>query len=264
MMMSEQEQKNLIYEIFDPSLPRLGPGDEASTTKALHTLLSAVFPGEDSSRSGKLRILDIGCGNGAQTIPLARHTRGTILAVDNHQPYLDELQRRAEAEGVSDRVRPCLGDMRDLELNQEAFDIIWSEGALYVMGFREGLAACRRLLAPRGALAATELSWLKPDPPDACRTFFADEYPVMADVETNLATIKTCEYDVLGHFALPESAWWNGYYHPLEERLRSIWKKYATDPEKLEVVESVQVEIEWYRECSGYYGYVFYLMQRRP
>ena len=261
--MNEQEKIEFFFEIFHATLPRLGPGDDASTKKALSALLSSgIRQGDDSPRSIKLRILDLGCGNGAQTIQLAKHTGGTILAVDNHQPYLDELRRWAEAEGVSDRIQPYLRDMRDLGLEKEAFDVIWSEGAIYIMGFRDGLVACHRLLAPRGALAATELSWLKPDPPDECRKFFSDEYPAMADVDTNLATIKACEYEVLGHFALPESAWWDGYYHPLEERLQSIREKYATDQEKLEVVESTQVEIEFYRKYSSYYGYVFYLMQR--
>ena len=40
------------------------------------------------------RILDIGCGNGAQTLCLAATLGGRITAVDNHQPYLDELERR--------------------------------------------------------------------------------------------------------------------------------------------------------------------------
>ncbi len=32
--------------------------------------------------------------------------------------------------------------------------------------------------------------------------------------------IRACDYEVLGHFTLPESAWWEPYYQPLEERLR--------------------------------------------
>ena len=65
-----------FHEIFDPSLPRLGPGDNASTMRALDTLLSARKETRDSPA---LRILDIGCGNGTPTIQLAKHTTGTIV-----------------------------------------------------------------------------------------------------------------------------------------------------------------------------------------
>jgi cyclopropane fatty-acyl-phospholipid synthase-like methyltransferase len=211
---------------------------------------------------GQHRILDIGCGNGAQTIQLAKHTNGTILAVDNHQPFLDELERRAEAEGVSEKITVCLKDMRALGVEEGTFDLIWSEGALYIMGFGKGLATCHNLLRPGGLLAVSELSWLRSDPPAECQQFFTNEYPAMVDIDTNAATIERCRYEALGHFTLPESAWWVPYYAPLEGRLRSPREEYATDPERIEVIESIQLEIEVYRRYSAYYGYVFYLMQR--
>jgi len=36
--MNQQEQMEFFYEIFDASLPRLGPGNDASTKKALELL----------------------------------------------------------------------------------------------------------------------------------------------------------------------------------------------------------------------------------
>lgn len=39
----------------------------------------------------KPRILDVGCGPGAQTIDLSRLANGTIMAVDNHAPFLQSL-----------------------------------------------------------------------------------------------------------------------------------------------------------------------------
>jgi len=92
--MDQQEDMQVFYEIFDASLPRLGPGDDASTRRALSTLLSARPRGGDVASAARLRVLDIGCGTGAPTIQLAKLIDGTILAVDNHQPFLDELQRR--------------------------------------------------------------------------------------------------------------------------------------------------------------------------
>src|SRR5262249_11799155 len=56
--------------------------------------------------------------------------------------------------------------MSALDFPDASFDLIWSEGAIYVMGFAEGLRAWKRLLKPHGAIAVTELSWLGPDIPE--------------------------------------------------------------------------------------------------
>ena len=74
--MDSQEQMNFFHEIFSASLPRLGAGDDASTKKALAMLLETKSSAEDASRSRKLRVLDIGCGNGAPTIQLAKDITG--------------------------------------------------------------------------------------------------------------------------------------------------------------------------------------------
>lgn len=256
--MDTREQTEFFYEIFDASLPRLGPGDEASTQRALNTLLA-----ENTAGARPIRILDIGCGNGPQTVVLAQHTNGSILAVDNHQPFLDELQRRAAAAGVSGKIQVSLRDMRTLTKDEGPFDLIWSEGAIFIMGFREGLAAWHSLLTLDGGLAISELAWLKSEPPADCRQFFANVYPAMTSIEANLATIESCGYEIVGHFAQPESAWWEPYYHPLEERLRVLRKRYNGDAEKRSVIESIQMEIDVYRKYSTFYGNVFYMMRRR-
>jgi len=124
--MDSEQLPAFFYEIFDASLPRLGPGDEASTLKALSQLYPAHPRPADRAVARTGRILDLGCGNGAQTLVLARHTDGPILAVDNHQPYLDELQRRAAAAGVAGRIRVSLRSMRSLGAGDGPFDLIWS------------------------------------------------------------------------------------------------------------------------------------------
>jgi len=261
--MDSDKLPEFFYEIFAASLPRLGPGDEASTLKALDMWRAAGPQRENRAADRATRILDIGCGNGAQTLVLAQHTEGSILAVDNHQPFLDELQRRAEAAGVSGRIQVSLRDMRSLNRGDGPFDLIWSEGALFVMGFRAGLAACHSLLAPGGGLAASEMCWLRPDPPDACRQFFAAAYPALTDIETNLASIRACGYEVVGHFTQPESAWWEPYYQPVEERLGRLRKQHTADEEKLSMIEGIQKEIDLYRQYAAFYGNVFFVVQRR-
>ena len=260
--MNEQEQMQFFYEILDSSLHRLGPGTDASTLKALNILLSASPRSEARAGQPWPSVLDLGCGTGAQTLVLARHLDGTIVAVDNQQPFLDALRRRAEAEGVGGNIVTRLEDMRTLELNEGSFDVIWSEGALFCMGFREALTKCRPWLAKDGFLAASELCWLRPNAPSECRTFIEGRYPVIADVDANLSAMRAAGYTVLDHFVLPESAWKDEYYAPLECRLQMLRERHAADSERLGMVEFMQTEIDNYRKYSAYYGYVFYVMRR--
>ncbi len=257
--MNEQDFLKRIHWVFDASLPRLGPGDELSTQKALGLALAGR---PVNGASEQLRILDLGCGNGAQTLHLVKHVRGDILAVDNYQPYLDELKRRAEFAGVSKRIRIQFGDMREVQFAEGSFDLIWSEGALNLMGFSDGLAVCHRLLAPGGQLAVTELCWLKPDPPGECRDYFMQEYPAIKSVDDNLRLIADCGYKVLGHFPLPRSSWWEQFYQPLENRLRELRGQPSTVAEKLAFVETMEKQIEIFRKYFGSYGYEFFVMQR--
>jgi cyclopropane fatty-acyl-phospholipid synthase-like methyltransferase len=261
--MDSNELPEFFYKIFDPSLPRLNPGDEASTLRALNMFRSVGSGSQGQTALNFRRILDLGCGCGGQTLTLARHTKGPILALDNHQAYLDELRRRADAAGLSGRIQPVRKDMRTLTADDGPFDLIWSEGALFVIGFREGLTACHSLLTPGGGLAASELCWLRPDPPADCRQFFAEGYPAITDVPAALSVIRDCGYELLGHFPVPESAWWTSDYQPVEERLRWLRQQQAGNAENLAMIEAIQKEIDMYRRYCAYYGSVFFVMRRR-
>jgi SAM-dependent methyltransferase len=242
-------------EIFDEihaGLPRQGPGDDHSTARALARMTALpAYP----------RILDVGCGPGAQTLILARLTTGTVTAIDNHQPFLNELERRAEFAALADRVEAINADMRALDFPAGAFDIIWAEGSIYVVGLEAGFEAWRSLLKAGGYLAVTELTWLKTDPPSEVRAFWEGNYPSMQDVECNLKMIRGTGCEIIDCFELPETAWWEEYYRPMEERLESLRRKYKSDDEALALIQERRREIDLYQQFSEYYGYVFYISQ---
>lgn len=243
---------DVFFEIHN-NLPREGPGSDACTARAL-----AMIP----ALPDQPEILDVGCGPGAQTLVLAKHTGGHVIAIDTHQPYLDELTRRAGHAHLRHRITPQNASMFTLDFDDEQFDLIWSEGAIYIMGFREGLEAWRRFLKPGGALALTEMTWLTDTCPDELQAFWQAAYPAITSIDENIALLQTAGYRYIDHFVLPEAAWWDEYYIPVEHRLATLRRQYRDDAEALAVLDDEQHEIDLYRKYSEQYGYVFYIMTR--
>lgn len=242
---------NVFFEIHK-DIPREGPGDNESTKRALSYL---------KNLPDNLLVLDIGCGPGMQTIEIAKNIQGKIIALDNHPQFLDELQSRAQKEQLTHKIEPKIGDMFDLRFDNEYFDLIWSEGAIYLIGFERGLKEWKKYLKIGGYLVVSEISWLKETIPDELLKFWSDSYPDIQSVAENLSIIEKSGYKVIGHFTLPESAWFDDYYIHLEERIQKLQKKYLGDRNALEILNSEKYEIELFKEYSDYYGYEFYIMQ---
>jgi SAM-dependent methyltransferase len=183
----------------------------------------------------------------------------TICAIDKHVPFVEETNRRAAALGVSDRVRAVQGDMRSLEFPPNSFDLIWCEGAAYIIGVERALRSWRSLLRPGGKLAMSEAIWLQPNPPPEIARCWSEDYPDMGDAESCKRSVRDCGYQLLGDFVLPAAAWWE-YYTPMEQRLRLLAPKYAGDPFAESVLRESAEEIENYRNYGTYYGYLFMVM----
>ena len=124
-----QEQMALMFSFFE-GLQRKGPGSDASTLQAL-TMLGEIPP--------QPRIVDFGCGAGAASLALAGELDCTITAIDIHAPFLKEVEERADRLGLSHRISTLQADMANPPLSAGSVDLIWSEGAVYNLGFERGL-----------------------------------------------------------------------------------------------------------------------------
>ncbi|GAB1539884.1 class I SAM-dependent methyltransferase [Scytonema sp. NUACC21] len=242
---------DIFFEIYK-DLPRQGPGNNESTRKVF-SLLTDLPP--------KPSLLDIGCGSGMQTLELAKLTDGTIAAVDNHSPYLEQLNSQILAEGLAEKVVTANASMFSLKFEAKSFDVIWSEGAIYIIGFEKGLQTWRPLLKDKGHLVVSEISWLKSNPPTEVQKYWEANYPGIKSIESNLRMVEDLGYRKIGLFVLPESGWWDNYYTPLEKRIGLLREQYKDNEAMNRELDNSLLEIEFYRKYSDWYGYVFYLMQ---
>jgi len=234
-------------------LPRQGPGSNECTRKAFSRLKDLTERPE---------ILDIGCGSGRQTIELARICPDChITAVDIHQPFLDDLARRAAAAGVGDRITTVRASMDDLSFEDASFDVLWAEGSIFIMGFEEGLRSWKRLLRPGGYLCLTESVWFTDRPSPEAAAFWNDCYPAIKTVPETAAIAGNAGYEVVATFRLPGSAWWDNYYMPLQKRLPDLKKAAAGNPDAEARVAFSEREIEIYREHGSEYGYEFFVLR---
>jgi SAM-dependent methyltransferase len=248
--MADIEHLPDVFFELHRDLPREGPGDDESTLRAL--AMCTELP-------AKPDVLDVGCGPGMQTLALARVTGGIVTAVDMHEPFLDQLREGAEAAGVRERIHVMRGDMTDLPFGPDSFDLVWSEGAAYIMGITEAFTAWRRFLRPGGYIVVSELTWLVPDPPAEVYDLFTAQYAGIRDVAGNLERIGEAGYDVVGHFTLPDESWWTHYQTPLDARIPALLEKYAGDEAALAVINESVEEHRIRRQYPETYGYEFYV-----
>ncbi len=244
--------EQLFFDVFE-ALPRQGPGNHVATAKAF--ALCHDLPTSPA-------VIDLGCGVGAQTLDLADLTSGTIVAVDNHAPIIERLRAIIAEQDLSERVSAVVGDMANLGLPPASFDLLWSEGALYNLGLDSALGVCSTLLRSGGYLAFSDAVWRKQNPPPEVKSAFDSDYPDMGTVADVLATIERHRFSPIGHFTLPDEAWWDDFYTPMLQRIEELRGRYAADEEAITSLDQIAQEPEMHRQYSDYYAYEFFVVRR--
>lgn len=233
---------------------RQGPGGDDETKLAV--ALSGL-KGADG-----LTIADIGCGSGASTRVLARELDAHIKAIDFLPDFLEQLDGLARQEGVSDRIATIACAMDSLGFDDASLDAIWSEGAIYNIGFENGIRAWRRFLKPNGILAVSELTWLTDTRPSELTDHWASEYPEVGTPSQKIAQLERHGYMVLGYFPLPKACWLDNYYRPMQARFEEFLARHNGSSAAQAIVDAERTEIDIYERHSAFVSYGYYIARK--
>ena len=233
---------------------RQGPGGDAETGLAI--TLSGLADAKG------LKIADIGCGTGASTLVLANELDAEITAVDFIPEFLEDLERRAQDAGLAERITTLAASMEDLPFEEASLDAIWSEGAIYNIGFENGIRAWRRFLKPGGILAVSELTWLTAERPAEIDEHWTREYPEVATAAAKMACLEAAGYMPIGYFPLAEECWLNAYYRPLQRRFEAFLERHDASEAAKNTVEEHRSEISLYERFSDFVSYGYYVARK--
>jgi SAM-dependent methyltransferase len=239
----------LIGEYFS-SVKRQGPGSPEVTIKALSFIEGLT---NDSI------ITDLGCGTGGQTMVLAQNAPGHITGIDLFPIFIGLFNQNARKLGLHDRVKGEVGSMDDLPFQKEELDLIWSEGAIYNIGFERGLSEWREYLKKDGYVAVTEACWFTEKRPKEINDFWMDAYPGIDTVSNKLDQLQKAGYIPVATFILPEICWTEHFFDPQVEAQEAFLKKHDGNAAAEDLIEYMRHEALLYSKYKNYYGYAFYI-----
>lgn len=232
---------------------RQGPGSSLETKKALDLI--------NINKNNFLKIADIGCGTGAQTFVIAENTNSEIFAVDLFPEFLEILNSKSQELGYKNRIFTKNQSMDNLDFKNEELDIILSEGAIYNIGFENGLKIWNKFLKKSGYLAVTEISWITNERPKEINDYWNSIYPEIDTISNKIKIIEKNNYSPIAHFVLPEYCWLENYYNPLKEKFENFLNNNNSEM-ALNIVEQEKEEIRMYEKYKDYYSYVFYIAKK--
>ncbi len=240
---------NLICEYYS-NVERQGPGSPEITIKALSFIEGLT------DESG---IVDLGCGTGGQTMVLGQHVPGKITGIDLFPVFINLFNSNAKRLNLQDKVKGIVGSMEELPFQKEELDLIWSEGAIYNIGFERGLNEWRKLLKTGGYIAVSEVSWFTDERPKEIDEFWMDAYPEIDTIPNKVAIMQKAGYVPVATFILPENCWTEHFYDPQVSAQEAFLNKNAGNKAAEEFIANQQHETQLYYKYKEYYGYVFYI-----
>jgi len=98
---------------------------------------------------GKI-VLDLCCGNGEDSIYLAKECNASVIGCDLSDVSIENCQKLAEKEGVSEKAKFEIQDAENLTYPDNTFDCVTEYGSLHHVDLPKVYAEMARVLKPNG------------------------------------------------------------------------------------------------------------------
>jgi len=155
----DERASHLATEIRDDDL-RVDPVHPPYPNREHVDFLDFVF-GRLGDLQG-LRILEVGAGSGNLSTYVARRGASAV-GVDVSEGMLRLARRRAEVNGVSDRVKLIVSAVEDLDEPDGSFDVIIANQVLHHLDLPRGMPNLTRMIGDRGVALCIEPVLLVPE-----------------------------------------------------------------------------------------------------
>jgi ubiquinone/menaquinone biosynthesis C-methylase UbiE len=193
---------------------------------------------------------------------LAEHTPGQITGLDLFSDFIEIFNTHCLQKNWQERVKGIVGSMDSLPFEKGSLDLIWSEGAIYNIGYAHGLNTWREFLKPGGYVAVSEASWLTDSRPTEIDRYWNDAYPEIDTIPTKVRQMQEAGYVPVASFVLPTTCWIDQFYAPQVPAQMKFLGKYRGNETAEELVKAQRHEADLYRRYHDFYGYVFYIGKR--
>ena len=168
-------------------------------------------------------------------------SQGKVLGIDIDQPALDKFTKRINEMGLTDLVQAVNCSMVDMDCPDDSYDIIWSEGSIYAIGFEKGLREWKRFLKPGSFMVV---------------------HDEQGNVDEKLQQISNYGYELIGYFVLSKEVWLAEYFAPLEKLIGETRNKYTHNPKILEELHHAQWELDMFKKYPEHSSSVCFVTKK--
>jgi ubiquinone/menaquinone biosynthesis C-methylase UbiE len=186
-------------------------------------------------------ILDVGCGTGVPTIELAKISGGYVTGIDLDVSLLDILRKKIIDTELERQLSIINKSIFLMDFPKESFDIIWSEGAVFVIGFEKSIKNWYKFLKPNGFLVL---------------------HDDIKDKNKKLGLVEKYGYKLTAQFDLSFEIWWNDYYSKVEKLVENYKDKYPNDLDLRKEIDSDQNQVNMCKSTPEIISSFYIILQR--